>query len=197
MKKSVKPLALFTIIALLFIDTSAQLKLPVKLGSNGFSNDFKKVMEDYPNHFLNLMGEVISQNTQSTDYHCNFKVTGAEESFVTQYSAKKNICSWEALMVTTESFEKAKQKYKSLFGQLQHLNVRLGKIGYKLKGEYQAPAEERKFSTILFSLEPKSEMLAKLKIELVMQFIEPMEWKVKLMVYDKEREDEQRGVIIE
>lgn len=197
MKKTVKPLVLITIISIFFINASAQLKLPVKNENRGIGTDIKKVIEDYPNHFVNLMGEVISQNPQSTDYYCNFKVTGAEESFVTQYSAKKEVCSWETLMLTTENFDKAKQKFKSLFGELQNLAVRLGQISYKLKGTYQAPTEVRKFEAVLFSFEPANETVAKLKIELTMQFIEPMEWKVKLMVYDREREDEERGKIIE
>ena len=72
--------------------------------ANGIANDVKKVIEDYPNRFINLMGEVLNQHSQSTDYYCNFKVNGAEEAFVTRYSAKKEVCSWEALMLTTEQF---------------------------------------------------------------------------------------------
>lgn len=86
MKKTVKPLVLLTICALFFIQTPAQLKMSV---AAGISSDIKKIIEDYPNRFINLMGEVIMQHPQSTDYECNFKVNGAEESFITRYSAKK------------------------------------------------------------------------------------------------------------
>ncbi len=194
MKNFVKPLALLTIFSFFFITASAQLKFPA---GNGIGSDVKKVIEDYPNRFINLMGEIISQQPQSTDYQCNFKVNGAEESFVTRYSAKRELCSWEALMLTTENFDKAKQKFKSLYSQLQHLTVRFGQISYKLKGEYESPAEEKKFTAILFSFEPSNNTAGKLKIELTLQYIEPMEWKVKLLVYDKEREDDERGRIVE
>jgi hypothetical protein len=194
MKNSVKPLVLLTIISLHFISASAQLKLPL---ANGIANDVKKVIEDYPNRFINLMGEIISEHTQSTDYQCNFKVNGAEEAFVTRYSAKKEVCSWEALMLTTESFDKAKQKFKTLYNQLHNLSVKLGNITYKLKGDYLAPAEEKKFTAVLFSLEPEALAAKKLKIEISMQYIEPMEWKVRVMVYDREREDDERGQIRE
>lgn len=190
MKNSVKPLVLLTFISLFSITASAQLKLSL---ANGIANDVKKVIEDYPNRFINLMGEIITQHPQSTDYQCNFKVNGAEEAFVTRYSSKKEVCSWEALMLTTESFDKAKQKFKSLYTQLHNLSVKLGTITYKLKGDYQSPAEEKKFTTVLFSLEPNAETAKKLKIEISMQYIEPMEWKVKIAVYDRDREDDERG----
>lgn len=191
MTKSVKSLVLITIGGLFFNAASAQLRLPV---INGIGNDVKKVIEDYPNRFINLMGEVLKENLQSTDYHCNFKVNGAEESFITRYSAKKEVCSWEALMLTTENFEKAKQKFKSLFNQLQNLSVTVGDAkNFHLKGTYDAPEESKKFTSIVFSFEPENDVVKRIKVEISMQFIAPMEWKVKVLVYDKEREDDERG----
>src|ERR1043165_2651653 len=106
MKKSVKTLVLITIISLACNPLSAQLKI---FSNSSISQDVRKVVEDYPNHFSNLMGELISKEPQSSDYSCNFNTDGAEQSWITLYSsAKNNICSWQALMLTTESFEKAK-----------------------------------------------------------------------------------------
>ena len=75
MKKSVKTLAFLTIYLLAATCSNAQLKLPA---INSIANDVKKVIEDYPNRFINLMGEILVQITQSTDYNCNFTVNGAE-----------------------------------------------------------------------------------------------------------------------
>lgn len=195
MKKTVKSLVLITILAFTFSTTKAQLKLPA---INGMATDLKKVVEDYPNRFINLMGEVKAQNAQSTDYECNFKVNGAEESFITRYSSKKEICSWEALMLTTENFEKAKQKFKSLYNQLNNLGVNPGgEKNYHLKGKYEAPQESAKFTSVLFSLDPDNDYVNKIRIELVMQYHAPMEWKVRVLVYDRDREDEERGNIKE
>ncbi len=194
MKKSVKTLALITISFLFATHSTAQLKLS---GINGVASDVKKVIEDYPNRFINLMGEVLAQNTQSTDYHCNFTVHGAEEAFITRYPAKKEICSWQALMLTTENFDKAKQKFKSLFNQLNNLSVKTGNGSFKLKADYQSPEESKKFTSVLFSFEPVNEARKKLKVEIFMQYIEPMEWKVKLLIYDREREDDERGNVRE
>lgn len=190
MPKPVKSLVLITISALFFLSATAQLKIP---SINGVANDVKKVIEDYPNRFINLMGEVIVQNTQSTDYRCNFNVNGAEEAFVTRYSAKKDICSWQAVMLTTESFDKARQKFKSLYNQLNNLSIRFNGIGYHLKGKYEIPDESRKFNSVIFSFSPENETAKKLKMEISMQYEAPMDWKVKVLVYDREKEDDERG----
>ncbi len=195
MIKSVKSLVLITISSLLFNVADAQLKLPV---INAVGGDVKKVIEDYPNRFINLMGEVVAENTQSTDYKCNFNVSGAEEAIITRYSAKKEVCSWQALMLTTESFDKAKQKFKSLYNQLNNLSVDIGGAkNFHLKGKYEAPEEEKKFTSVLFSFEPGNDSVKKLRVEISMQYFAPMEWKVKLLVYDKDREDDERGAIRE
>jgi hypothetical protein len=190
LKKLVKPLVLITIAAFISATSYSQLKLPVV---NGIAPDIKKVIEDYPNQFTNITGEIITENNQSTDYQCLQKVTGAEENFITRHSAKKETASFQAIMLTTESFSKAKQKFKSLYSQLNNITVTLNNTAYKLKGDYTTPAEEAKFTSVLFSAEPEQEDIKKLKTELILQFYPPMEWKVKILVYDKEREDNERG----
>ncbi|MBL7722938.1 MAG: hypothetical protein JNK27_02265 [Chitinophagaceae bacterium] len=196
MKKSVKTLVLLTISFLLFSPADAQIKLPIV--SNGVGSDIKKVIEDYPNRFINLMGEVKMLNEQSTDYFCNFKVNGAEETFVTRYSAKREgVVSWQALMMTTEDFEEAKKKFRSFYNQINNLSVSVGQKSSRLKAEYKSPLEEMKFTSILFSLDPVDETAKKLKVELLLQYQAPMEWKIKILVYDREREDAERGKLEE
>jgi hypothetical protein len=190
MNRSVKTLALITISLFVLNVASSQLKL--NAGSS-VATDVKKVIEDYPNNFSNLTGDVIIQNPQSTDYRCNFKVTGAEESFITRYAAgKKPIVSWEALMLTTEDFETAKKKFKTLYSQLNNLAV----AGSRLKGTYEAPAEGTDFTTVVFSFDPKEESTKKIRVELIME-AQMMDWKVKILVYDRDRNDDERGPIVE
>lgn len=196
MKKSVKTLVLLTISFLFFSPADAQIKLPIV--NNGVGSDVKKVIEDYPNRFINLMGEVKMLNEQSTDYYCNFKVNGAEETFVTRYSAKREgVVSWQALMMTTGEFDEAKKKFKSFYNQINNLSVSIDQKSYRLKAEYKSPSEEMKFASILFSLDPVEEVTRKLKVELLLQYQAPLEWKIKILVYDREREDAERGNVVE
>lgn len=192
MKNSVKSLVLITTGILLFFTNSVngQIKLPL---INGIDNDVKRVINDYPNQFANLMGEMIVQNAQSTDYKCVFNANGAEETTITKYSAKKDVCSWQAIMLTTENFDKAKQKFRSLFNQLNNLTIRIGHQTIKLKGNYEQPDDKKKFSSILFTFETDNETTTRLKVEILMQAYEPLEWKVKVLVYDRDREDDERG----
>lgn len=190
MNSTVKSLALFTISILFFSSINAQFKTS---SGTTIATDVKKVIEDYPNSFSNLIGDVIIRNPQSTDYRCNFKVTGAEECFITRYvSGKKPIVSWEALMLTTEDFAEAKKKFKALYSQLNNLTV----AGSKLKGVYEAPAEGIDFTTVVFTLDPQTEALQKVRVELIME-AQMMDWKVKVIVYDRDRNDDERGPIVE
>lgn len=195
MKKTVKTLVLLTILLFFLGSADAQLKLP---SVNGVGNDVKKVIEDYPNRFINLMGEVMLQHAQSTDYHCNFKVNGAEETFITRYSAKREgVVSWQALMLTTDDFDEVKKKFRSFYNQLNNLPVSVDQKHFRLKGEYKLPQEEMKFTAVLFSLDPADEAAKKLKVELSLQYQAPMEWRIKILVYDREREDDERGKAVE
>lgn len=189
MKKTVKPLGLITILLLCFSLSNAQLKLPVV---NGIGNDMKKVIAEYPSQFTALMGNEVASSPQSTEYECNFKVNGAEESSITKYAAsKKMVCSWQALMLTTESFEKAKQKYKSLFSQVNNLEVNINGKKYKLHGKYDTPSNERKFFSSVFKAASADNAVKKMKAEVQLIFNEPAEWKITVLVYEQEKEDEE------
>ncbi len=186
MKPPVKTLAFLTILFLSINPSNAQIKLN---SANTIAADVKKVIDDYPNHFDNLLGSVIIQNPQSTDYQCNFKVSGAEESIITRYTGKRNtISSWQTLMLTTDNFQKAKNKFRSLYGQLNDL----AKETMYLKGVYESPVEEKKFTSVIFSFDPANESVKQLRVELVIE-AEGMEWKVKVLVYDHERDDDERA----
>ncbi|MBK6936187.1 MAG: hypothetical protein IPH18_04355 [Chitinophagaceae bacterium] len=190
MKNLVKLLVTSTCCLLLAKPGNSQLKLPL---ANGTGTDIRKVIEDYPNRFQNLSGQVRTIHAQSTDYECTLKITGAEECFITRYPDEEDKCSWQAVLLTTENFEKAKQRFKSQYNQLNNISVTIGGQAFKLKGDYVSPSEGMKFTSVLFSFNPDKEAVRKLKTELILEFSAPAEWKVKLLVYDRERSDEESG----
>ena len=85
------------------------------------------------------------------------------------------------------------KKYKSYFNQLNNLGVTLGKDHFKIRGSYENPVEENKFNSIFFAFEPTAPDIKKVKVELTLQYKAPMDWQVKVLVYDKEREDGEQG----
>jgi hypothetical protein len=77
------------------------------------------------------------------------------------------------------------------------MNLKLNRdYDYSLSGEYDKPSESKKFSSSVFRLLPNASNLPKVKVELSLQYEFP-EWKIYLLVYQKEREDSERGTIDE
>src|SRR5690349_20865141 len=120
--KPVKFLVLFTICTNLLATTQAQIKIP-PIG-NSISGDLEKIVKDYFNHFVNIRGAELDEKPQSTDYESSVKLQGAEDCSISKYSSANNdIWSWQAVMLTTEEFETAKKKFKTLYGQVNNLSV--------------------------------------------------------------------------
>ncbi len=175
---------------LLMSAASAQFKSPF---GNAFRADVQKVVEDYPHQFASIRGAVVLTNPQTVEYSSLLTPQGVEASSIVQYSSvNKAIYSWQATVLTTESFEDAQKKYKWLYQQLKGMNVKYVADLYTLRGPYEQPSESRKFTTSVLTLQAPPTPLQKLKVEVSMDFEFP-EWKVSLMVYEKEREDAEHG----
>jgi hypothetical protein len=168
----------------------AQLHLPIP---NGFRADVQKVVADFPSQFAALRGDVLITNPQTVEYASLVKVDKSEECIITKYSSNTHpVYSMHALMLSTESFEEAEKKYKWLFAQLKGMNVKYVVDQYTLRGLYEAPAEERKFTTSTLAVAQPPQELEKLRIEVSMQFEFP-EWKVAVTVFEKEKDDDEQG----
>lgn len=180
----------------LFSKAGAQLKLSV-LGNPDVRQALEKVITDFPKGFASLKGEVLNTNPQTVEYESLLNFKSAEKNIIIQHSGAQPVYSWQALMFTTEEFEKAEKKYKTLYGQLKNVNIKLNRdYDYSLSGDYDKPDESKKFSSTVFSLLPNATYLPKVKVELSLQY-ELLEWKIYLMVYQKEREDSERGKVEE
>lgn len=195
MKRIVKTLFFTGLSIALTIPSISQVRIP---GTDPVSTDMKKVIREYPHHFSALQGTVIEENPQTISYACNFEVRGAESSSITRYSSKANdVFSWQATMLTTEDFDVAKKKFRSLFNSLNNLSVKMdyGDTFY-LSGKYETPTEERKFTTIVMSFEKADRITQKMKLELSLQY-EMLEWKIRVSIYERDREDYEQGETIE
>lgn len=162
------------------------------LTNANLKSDLQKVIADFPKQFVHLKGDIIAENPQSTDYACNLQFNGAEENSITQYSAKNPIYSWQAVMLSSEDFEAAAAKYKWLCNQLKNMTISMSDYSFSLSGNYEAPDEAKKFTGTVYRLIPNATNMPRLKVEASLQFNFP-EWKVNLSVYEREREDSERG----
>ena len=188
-----KPLTATIAIILSIFSASAQI-VPVK---NSFQIDIAKVISDYPNGFKNISGDQLIENPQTIEFASRVEIKEATKCRVIKYSSNtKEIFSWEAEMLRTDDFEEASTKFRSCFNSLQHLSVEINGVNAVFKGEYIKPSESIKFTTIVFDAGDKTPELANLKIALVLE-TEMLDWVIRIHVYEKERDDENRGPIID
>lgn len=162
--------------------------------SNNTSAGLEKVIQDYPNRFTNIKGDVIVQNPQTTEYKCNVQLPGASSCIVTRYSAASNdVYSWGCTLIRTGDFNTAKNKFREIFSQIKNSIIKIqGEKPFILNGQYEAPSEEKKFTSVIFDLLPSVGEMKKVKVDLSIQY-EIIEWKVSLSVYDHTN-DEQGAV---
>ena len=152
----------------------------------------KKVIEDYPNKFSNIKGDLLGENIQTIDFYSKVQIPGIS-CVLTQYSStKKDIYSWRAELLEEEEFEEAKKRYKEIYSQIRNTIVKIdGEKPFILNGAYLAPTEDRKFNVVSFQLLPSGSDMDKLRIELSMNYMVTA-WKVTLTVYDREYKDDER-----
>jgi hypothetical protein len=176
------------------LQASAQFKLPV---DNAFRNGIQKVVADYPSQFVNIKGEVLNKNPQSVEFASTEGPASALESVVIEYSSgNRMVMSWQALLLSTEDFEEAEKKYHWTFTQLKGMNIPYVIDQYTLQGKYNKPDESLKFVTSTLAPQFPPQAYKKLKVEVSMRYEFP-EWKVFVAIFDKEREDHERGEVHE
>jgi hypothetical protein len=192
MKKVTTPLLLGFLFLFTSFPSAAQLRIPGT--SNGdVRQALEKVITDYSKGFTTLRGEVLANNPQTVEYASLLQFKSAEKNTIMEYSGKEPVYSWQALMLSDEEFLVAEKKYKALYKDLKAITLTLNRdYSYGLEGTYDAPSESRKFASSVFRLMPNATNLPKVKVELSLQY-ELLEWKIYLTVFQKEREDEERG----
>jgi hypothetical protein len=177
----------------------APILLSVSLSAQGvFSNKtqvvLEKVIQDYPNHFYNIKGELISQALQTSRYRSTLQLPGSASSTITVATGSEG-SGWTCTVLETQNFEEAKQKYATIYGQLSNsIITTAGQKTFILSGQYENPAEEKKSTCIIFSLLPGVGDMKKLKVELALQE-EGTNWKILLCVEDKDPKEEAQGAV--
>jgi len=160
--------------------------------TNNAQTALQKVISDYPNRFKNIKGQPVNEDPQSTDFTSTVQIPGAQNAVITRYSSEKDeeIYSWKCILTASEDFETASAKYKELFKQISNSIIKVdGEKPFILNGVYESPTEEKDFVTSAFYLLPSAPGdLSKVKVELSLEYY-ITEWKLALLVYDREEEN--------
>lgn len=146
------------------------------------------VVDDFPNRFKNIRGELLRDDVQTSDYTSRIEIPGALNTVITRYTSNRDtdIYSWKALLAGSEEFTEASRRYRELYRELKNSIIKMeGEKPFILNGVYEIPTEDKRFIVSKFYLLPRTEMLKDLRIELSMEYL-MTEWKVFLHIYEQE-----------
>ncbi len=187
MKKLCSSICLF-----LALQLSAQNRLPVLKIPNNIKPEVEKVTGDYYDHFYNIKGEKISETESIIEYKSKVIPKGALETTIVEIKSLHNVYSWLAIMLKTEDYEKAVEKYKQIYNQLNGAGFAMhDKTTWKFSGNYDAPDESRAFASSILEPDIIPKALRRLKVEVALNYNMP-DWIVKILVYEKESDEEIR-----
>lgn len=173
--------------------TIATMLLSGMLSAQGvFSNKtqsvLEKVIQDYPNRFNNIRGELINQAQQTAEYKSTLQLPGSPSCMVVLTGSTGAVASegysWTCTVLEAESFDKARQRFHDVFGELSNSIITLGtQKTFILNGQYEDPTLDKKSCRVVFSLLPGVGDMKKLRVELLLRQ-EDNGYKILLSVRD-------------
>lgn len=171
--KSVQVLLLLLVTTL---TTSAQ-----GVFNNQTNAALQRVIEDYPNRFKNIKGDLLQEYSGYADYHSKVQIPGALNCVISQVSLPEPITNWTCSLFVSPDYEKARQKFQELFEQISNSIIRIkGQRPFILNGSYTAPEQDSKFTSIRFYFTPAPESVQNLRVEIMLRYRD--DWEVLLSV---------------
>lgn len=151
--------------------------------SNQTNAALQQVIEDYPNRFKNIKGDLLQENSGLADYQSKVQIPGSLHCVITLANQPALVSNWTCSVFQSADYDKARQKYQQLYDQISNSIIRIkGQKPFILNGSYITPEQESKSTAIRFHLTPAPECVQNLKIEINLRFRE--EWEVTLNVYE-------------
>jgi hypothetical protein len=147
----------------------------------------EKVIQDYPNHFYNIKGELIGQALQTARYRSTVQLPGSTSSTVTLVtSAGTQGSDWNCTVLETTDFSVARARFAEIYQQLSNNIIStVEQRTFILSGQYETPAEDKKYTEVMFNLLPGVGEMKRLRVQLTMHE-EERGWVVALSVTDKD-----------
>ncbi|MBS1566144.1 MAG: hypothetical protein JST39_17300 [Bacteroidetes bacterium] len=159
--------------------------------TNQTNGALEKVIQDYPNQFKNIKGDLLASSPKESEYKSNVVIPGAESSTVIT-CAERHLVSWQTVLYSNADFDKVETKFKELYGQIKNTIVRIeGERPVILNGKYETPEEGRAHTTVAFDILPVTGTTRQLKVDLTIRKRRNGHWMVLLSVYDSDRREEE------
>jgi hypothetical protein len=168
----------------------APVMLSASLSAQGvFSNKtqviLEKVIQDYPNHFYHIKGELIGQALQTSRYKSTVELPGASSSTITLITTSGTGGSgWTCTVLHTGDFDQAKTRFTEIYNQLSNSIISAaGQKTFILSGQYETPAPDKKDNAVIFTLLPGVGDMKRLRVELTLRG-DAQDWIVTISVND-------------
>lgn len=182
----------------------APVLLSVTLTAQGvFSNKtqsvLEKVIQDYPNHFYNIKGELVSQGQQTAEYKSTLQLPGSPSCMVVLTGGKGTTVregySWTCVVLDSESFDAAKERFKEIYDQLSNSIITSNaQKTFILNGQYEVPDAGKSYTHVVFSLLPGVGDMKRLKVGLSLHQA-GKQWRILLSVNDHDNPDDEQGAV--
>lgn len=151
--------------------------------SNQTNAALQRVIEDYPNRFKNIKGDLLQESSIAADYQSKVQIPGSLNCVISLASQPAPLSNWTCSIYLSSDYDKARQKYQELYNQISNTIIRIkGQKPFILNGSYTTPEQESKSTATRFQMTPAPECVQNLKIEINLRFRE--EWEVVLSVYE-------------
>jgi len=182
----------------------APVLLSVTLTAQGvFSNKtqsiLEKVIQDYPNHFHNIKGELISQERQTAEYKSTLQLPGSPSCIIVLTGGRGTTSdegyAWSCVVMDSETFTVARDRFQEIYSQLSNSIVTTGaQKTFILNGQYETPDEGKKCTRVVFTLLPGVGDMKRLKVGLSLHQVGDS-WRIMLSVNDRDNQDDVQGAV--
>lgn len=179
---SVKSLLMKTIILLILL-TASLPSAAQGVFSNQTTAALQKVIQDYPNRFLNIRGDRIQEHDHSIEYASKVRIPGSLHCVVTEANTAAVAFGWTCNLFQTTDPQKARDKFQELFNQIRNTIIKIeGAKPFILNGDYEQPSADALQAVIQFRFVPATTQVRNLKVTLTLQYQE--EWTIVLDVFE-------------
>jgi hypothetical protein len=176
--------------AILFV--FAPYLISATLSAQGvFSNKtqaiLEKVIQDYPDHFYHIKGELIDQALQTSRYRSTIQLPGSASCIITLFtSSGAEGSDWTCTVLQTTDFNTARSRFAEIYDQLSNSIIStVEQRTFILSGQYESPSPDKKYTRVTFSLLPGVGDMKRLHVGLRLEEQEHG-WIVGIDVTDKE-----------
>ena len=152
--------------------------------SNATNTALEKVIQDYPNQFSNIKGQLLLQNAEASNFESSIKIPGSISCIVSQSHSSSRAVSWKADLFTSSNFAEASAEFTELYNAIKNTVIKVrGSKPYILSGQYSAPDKSKSYHTVVLNMLPASGELHRIKVEISLEQQDTL-WKLQLSIYD-------------